>query len=445
MLNRITTKIVSRLFAAFAIILSLIMLATIFIDLSLKNTQFSQMESIMSEYEDTVQETNLSSQILGIKNGVLFLFQNNQSMHSLDIEQYIATDWQTIDSVNEKEIVASNTGDPFSYIYILKHPQETGTLIGLKLVNATFFGNSDIYRYLLIILIFLIVFVTPIILWSGYQITKPIIKLKKDALAVANGDYNRTFTLKTHDEIEELSNAMEYMKKQLENKQELQQEFIAGISHDFKTPLAVIESSIEVLADKLVSEDEQAEYYTVITNEIKRLDTLVNTILDLSMMQEGLYPFHFAPLSLDNTLLNTIESVQILAQEKDAKILFDADNHYRIIADESAITRVFYNFLDNAIKHSPQHNTVEINIMSYHNTLTIQFKNHGEPLTAEEKDNIWNQYYKSNKSSGSGLGLAIAKYILDSHEFTYDVVSNKTSTAFSIHIPEAKYTDKKTP
>ncbi|WP_171014964.1 HAMP domain-containing sensor histidine kinase [Culicoidibacter larvae] len=445
MLNRITTKIVSRLFAAFAIILFLIMLATIFIDLSLKNTQFSQMETVMNEYKDDVTESNLPSQILGIKNGVLFLFQNNQSMHSLNVSQYIATDWQTIDGVTEKEIVASNTGDPFSYIYILKQPQATGTLIGLKLVNATFFGNSDIYRYLLIILLFLIVFVTPIILWSGYQISKPIIKLKKDALAVANGDYNRSFTLKTHDEIEELSNAMEYMKKQLENKQELQQEFIAGISHDFKTPLAVIESSIEVLADNLVSEDEQAEYYNVITNEIKRLDTLVNTILDLSMMQEGLYTFHYAPLSLDNILMTTIESVQILAQEKGVTLRFNTDNQYRIIADETAITRVFYNFLDNAIKHSPKNSNVEINVSSSHKTLTIQFTNYGDPLTAEEKDNIWNQYYKSNKSSGSGLGLAIAKYIMDNHEFTYDVFSNKKATTFSIHIPEAKYTNKKTP
>lgn len=293
----------------------------------------------------------------------------------------------------------------------------------------TFEDSQDISQYLRIIYLVLIaifllalILCIPFISYLGKKFTKPILLLKKASQEIARGDLNTKITINTGDEIQELSESLNTMAYSLNKKYQLQRDFIANVSHDFRTPLSVIRSYSEVIKDGLVNEEEAKKYSTEIINEVDRLNGLVINIMELSKFQSG-------KLTLNKTVFNIAELLSQcrdkfipVAKQKNIDLILKGEDE-EILGDKDFLFRVLFNFIDNAIKFSPRGKSVYLNVSSLDKSVKISVTDEGIGIEKEMLKDVWTRYYKHAKSGGMGMGLAICSEILKLHNFKYGVES----------------------
>jgi signal transduction histidine kinase len=288
-------------------------------------------------------------------------------------------------------------------------------------------------------LIFLIAIIisVPAAAYIGKKITKPILKLDKASLDITNGHFDIDVSVDTNDEIEELSKSIKYMAETLERKNTLQREFVANVSHDFKTPLSVIRNCSEAIYDNIIDENLKKSYLVDIMGEVDRLNLLVVDILQLSKLQGGMDILEKKYFNLYEFLLSFENTFKLLAANKGIQLYITTPN-IEICGDVKYLFRVVYNFIDNAVKFGDDNSKVEVNACKTFEGVKVSVKNHGRVIDQSVINDIWDRYYKSSESGGMGLGLAICSEILKLHGFKYGVQSNEEGvTEFFFIVPES--------
>lgn len=336
-------------------------------------------------------------------------------------------------SFKDKGIFKSGMGSEFLYY---KLQTEKGDIIVFQ--NNKY--SSDYLKVVYIILVFIFLFAMllsiPLISYIGKKFTKPILKLEKIASSLAKGNFDIDFNIKTKDEIETLSNSLMKMASDLKKKYQLQRDFIANVSHDFKTPLSVIRSYSEAVKDGLVDEKITIKYSEEIIKEVDRLNSLVMDLLQLSKLQDGVYSLNKQNINLPSFVNECVRLLSPIAYEKNISIVTHVKS-CEIYADEKYLQRVLYNFIDNAIKFSPQNSKIEILTYDETNNIKLSVKDYGIGIESNLLEDIWDKYYKNSKSGGMGLGLPICREILKMHGFEYGVSSSKElGTEFYFVIPK---------
>lgn len=266
----------------------------------------------------------------------------------------------------------------------------------------------------------------PFISYMGKKFTYPILKLQQASNEIANGNFNIYIDISTKDEMEDLSFSLKNMASKLEKKHSMQRDFIANVSHDFKTPLSIIRNYSEAIIDGLIDADESKKYSKEIIEEVDKLNVLVLDILELSKLQEGAYKLDKSYFSLYTFLSSCINKFIYKAQNKNIimNLNFQIDNkEIYVYADKVALERVLYNFIDNAIKFSTVNSIIEISSKYNNDDIIVSVKDNGFGIEEKMLDEIWNRYYKHSKSGGMGLGLPICSEILKLHNFEYGVKS----------------------
>ena len=203
--------------------------------------------------------------------------------------------------------------------------------------------------------------------------------------------------------------------------EQMRKDFIANVSHEFRTPLTLIKGSIEAIIDGTVYREEEVKNYNLrILKETRGLERLVSDLLQLSQLQSGKMNLNLDELDLTTMVEDVIKSMQIIASPKNIQLSLSANKILPpIIGDYDRIRQLLIILIDNAIKHSP--NGTQVNISLYESYLAyIQINDHGQGIPANEIPLIWDRFYKVDKSAdslqgGSGLGLAIAKHIVELH------------------------------
>lgn len=289
--------------------------------------------------------------------------------------------------------------------------------------------------YIVLVLVFLlsIIFSIPLISIVGKKLTNPILKLKGASKEIANGNFDVETYVDTGDEIQDLSMSIKTMAQELHKKYSLQKSFIANVSHDFRTPLSIIRNYSEAIYDDIIDEMTKKNYLKDIISEVDRLDILVNDILELSKIKEGVYKFIPVKFNIKYLLEECKNKFEVIAAQKNIKILLKPQDVF-IQADYNLLLRVLYNFIDNAIKFSKDNSKIEIISEIQNLELKISIKDYGQGIKKEMLDNIWDRYYKHRESGGMGLGLVICKEILELHNFKYGVnsVENEGSEFYFI-------------
>ena len=276
-------------------------------------------------------------------------------------------------------------------------------------------------------LIIIIAFITAIIL--SKRITKPIKKISSEAEELAKGKYDEVqFSSSAVKEVSELSESMNYMKTELGKIDSLQKELIANISHDLRTPLTLITGYAEMMQD--LPNEITDENLQVIVDEGKRMTSLVSDALDISKLNAGVTKFNPERIDLIQCINSVMPQYGKLLEAENLKIIIDTgsiDKAY-VMADRTRLLQAIYNLVNNAINYAGEDNTIIIKTEAQGEYISVHIIDHGEGISPESLDNIWDRYYKVDKShkrakAGSGLGLSIVKSVLTQTGAEYGVKS----------------------
>ena len=229
---------------------------------------------------------------------------------------------------------------------------------------------------------------------------------------------------------------------QSERLEQLRRDFVANVSHEFRTPLTVIRGSVEGLVDGMVENGEDIKrYHQRILSETRGLERLVGDLMELSRLQSGKIMIHKNRVHISSLLADLVKSLQTIADQKEIKILYQPESDLpSFLGDYDRLRQLFVIFLDNAIKYSPANTLVWIESrIIENNTLSIIIRDQGYGIAADELPYIWDRFYKvdrSRKGLGTGLGLAIAKHLLELHDGKVSVQSELgKGTEIEIKLP----------
>jgi signal transduction histidine kinase len=294
-----------------------------------------------------------------------------------------------------------------------------------------------VYVVLLFIFISALLLSVPLISFIGKKFTKPILKLEKVASSLSRGDFDTDCRVDTGDEIERLSNSLAQMAVELKKKYKLQRDFIANVSHDFKTPLSVIRSYSEAINDGLIDKNDTAKYSGEIIKEVDRLNSLVMDLLQLSKLQDRGDSLNKDFFDLPELVQECVNQFKPLIMRKQIDITISVES-VEIYADRKYMQRVLYNFIDNAVKFSHENSKIEVTALLVNDCLKLSVKDYGMGIEEHLLEDIWDKYYKNAQSGGMGLGLPICREILNMHGFEYGVTSFlENGTEFYFLIPKA--------
>lgn len=303
-------------------------------------------------------------------------------------------------------------------------------------VNPAVSTLKDQLVYISIIVVILTIIVA---LSVGYLISSPINKMTKSAKMFADGRRDIVFDGKGYQEIEELNNTLNYAVAELKKTEELQKELLANISHDLKTPITLISGYAELIKD--MPEENNPENLQLIIDECKRLNALVNDLLDLSRLQSKTIVFNNSNFSITNLIKEIVDRQQAFFEGNGFAIKHYYEKEEFVNADANRISQVIYNFITNAINYSGDSNEIIIKEEKLNNKLRISVQDFGIGIAESDIDLIWNRYYRVDKthqrnSIGTGLGLSIVKEILEYYNLNYGVVSEQgRGSVFYFDIP----------
>ncbi len=223
-----------------------------------------------------------------------------------------------------------------------------------------------------------------------------------------------------------------------ERLEQLRRDFIANVSHEFRTPLTVIKGSLEALADGTVSEpDAVKRYMSRLSAETRALERLVEDLMDLSRLQAEQISLRMEPVCLPELLAEVVKGMQEIADRKGVRIRLEAEETAPALrGDYDRLRQLFVIFLDNAVKYAPEGTTVTLSVDG-ENRVTV--RDQGEGIPADALPYIWDRFYQADRSregAGTGLGLAIAKRLIALHGGTVAAESEPGSgTAFTVSFP----------
>lgn len=224
--------------------------------------------------------------------------------------------------------------------------------------------------------------------------------------------------------------------KPVEETFEKQKQFISDASHELKTPLAVIEANADVLSDKVGD----SKWISYIQNEVQSMNKLVNDLLVLAKM-ENVKNTNYQKFDLSKEVQMSVAVFESMIFEKKINLETNIKDGIEFVGEREDIKQVVSILLDNAIKHTNENNKVIINTNKDKNDIEIEVKNQGAPIPDDEKDKIFERFYRVDKARNRnekryGLGLAIAKGIVDKYHGTIEVNCKDGFTSFIIKIKQ---------
>lgn len=321
-------------------------------------------------------------------------------------------------------------------------------------------------RFLLMIMAIASIAAAVLIYFLAHRVTRPIMELARLSEKMSRQDFSAHYTGDSEDEIGALGNAMNIMSKNLEQTigelktannelkrdvetktrlAERQQEFVANVSHELKTPIALIQGYAEGLKDGLCTDDAaRDEYCGVILEEAKRMNTMVHSLMNLSAIEQGKDAPDYAAFALDEMTEAVVQRSEILIRQKNASVETDIPKGTYVWADAYKIEEVIVNYLNNALHHLGEPGMISLYTENAGGAL-IRFHvmNSGEPIPEADLDRIWEKFYKVDKAhtrayGGSGLGLSIVKAIADAHHQRCGVKNTLSGVDFWIELEKVR-------
>ena len=239
--------------------------------------------------------------------------------------------------------------------------------------------------------------------------------------------------------ISELKSANNQLQKDIEQKEKIEDmrnEFLGNVSHELKTPIALIQGYAEGLKEGVNDDPESREFYCdVIMDEAGKMNVMVKNLLALNQLEFGNDEVQFERFDIVRLVKGVVASCEILVQQAGASVDFVADECLYVWADEFKTEQVVRNYLTNAIHHVENEKRIEVRIIADSGKARISIFNSGKPIPEEDIPKLWDKFYKVDKAhtreyGGNGIGLSIVKAIMESFHQKYGVQNFENGVAF---------------
>ncbi|SDZ04753.1 sensor histidine kinase [Tindallia californiensis] len=246
------------------------------------------------------------------------------------------------------------------------------------------------------------------------------------------GQLGMSFQQLTH-ELDQTIQALQMELDKEKNLEKLRKQFVARVSHELQTPIALIQGYAEALEDGVASTEEEAkEYLETIQEESHQMSRIVKDLLDLEQLESGVFRVEQKPLDLKELLEETKDRFQLFFQEKNLQVkIILPKEPVIVIGDYQRLEQVMYNLLKNALNHSYQGGILSLALERKEKKAKVTVFNTGDPIPEEKISLIWESFYRGDdRRAGNGLGLAIVKSVLDLHDSDYGVENKENGVAF---------------
>ena len=295
------------------------------------------------------------------------------------------------------------------------------------------------------------------------QFTKPIEDMDKAANQMSHLDFDMKVPTGSDDElgrlgnsinelsskleltISELKTANNELQKDIEQKvqiDEMRKEFLSHVSHELKTPIALIQGYSEGLKDNILDDEESKEFYCdVIADEAKKMNRMVQKLLTLNQIEFGNNQVNMERFDITEMIRNMVESSKILVEKQGVTIIFD-EPEMHVWADEFMIEEVVNNYLSNARNHVTDGGIIKVSYCQNGNNLRVKVFNTGNHIPQEDIDKLWVKFYKVDKArtreyGGSGIGLSIVEATMKAHGRDYGVDNVEGGVEFYFEVESA--------
>jgi signal transduction histidine kinase len=240
--------------------------------------------------------------------------------------------------------------------------------------------------------------------------------------------------------ITELKNANYELQQDIDKKNELDEmrrDFISNVSHELKTPIALIQGYAEGLSEGINDDDAESRqfYCEVIMDEAAKMNNMVKKLLTLNQLEFGKSDMTMERFNIVDMVKNYIKSAEILARQKNVTVRMEEYPDIYVWADEFKTEEILQNYYSNAINHVAGEMIIEIKLQLIENHVRISVFNTGTPIPEDSIKHIWDKFYKVDKArtreyGGSGVGLSIVKAIMDSMHQQYGVINYDNGVEF---------------
>ncbi|MBD1582553.1 ATP-binding protein [Pseudoalteromonas sp. S16_S37] len=285
----------------------------------------------------------------------------------------------------------------------------------------TLFAKQQQQQFILIALIALLVTVILAVPFSKYLV-KPIVLLRKNAKVLAQGNYDAQVDIHSKDELGLLARDMNRLADTLAQNQSARQQWIADISHELRTPIAVIRAEIEGMIDGVIPTE--TEQLMSLNEEIQRLTRLVDDLHQLSLSDKGALTYNMAQHNLYDLLSRTFAKSRHLIDAKHLAFSLQCNEHLEIECDEQRLGQLFDNLLQNTLRYTDsseqQPGTLDVKVLQQDGVTSICWQDSAPSVPQSQLEKLFDRLYRvegarSRAAGGSGLGLAICQSIVQAH------------------------------
>ena len=446
-----------------------------------KQSALKSVYEIVNDYYNNGEVGDLATELekIAIKNNFDILIRDDQNVNVYTSNKDF---FSTLGQMNEMtsrfntgdgEIIEENrdfvisrikdTKNGLTYI-LLAATLDNGYLLYIRIpINSIQESVKISNNFLYMMAGFAILIAAVIVSYVTRKFTDPILELNSIAKKMANLDFSHKYrTTDTDDEINNLGKSINLMSDKLEKtiKQlretnielekdieekskldEMRKSFISDVSHELKTPIALIQGYSEGLLENVNSDEESRKFYAeVILDETNKMDRLVKQLLELMKLEYGKREFNDTEFNIVEVEKEVIRKSKVMLEEEKVEIEFNTPEEIEVIADDFYIEQVVTNYMTNAIKHVEEvngkklikiENTVDVD----KNKVRVKVFNTGKQIPEEHLNRIWNRFYKidasrNRKDGGTGIGLAFVKAIMNNYKNNYGVINKDDGVEF---------------
>lgn len=399
------------------------------------------------------EKNNLSYLIVDEMNSKVFTNVHDMDMLERQLAGYLLNqaqkDSKILDSTDAYQLTRSkNPWNKEEYIEMWG-AFEDGSRFLIRSPIESIRESADISnRFLAMIGSFMVVICAVLIWYFSKKLTDPILELAALSERMANLDFEAKYTSggkneignlgdnfnrmseKLESTISELKSANNSLLKDIEQKEKLEQmrnDFLGNVSHELKTPIALIQGYAEGLKEGVSEDAESREFYCdVIMDEASKMNQMVRNLLALNQLEFGNEEVEFERFDLTAVIQGVLQSMEILAQQDEIQVIFRQQESVYVWADEFKVEQVIRNYVSNAFHHAGLEKVIEVKIQIRGDKAKTTVFNTGTPISEEDTRHIWDKFYKVDKAhtreyGGNGIGLSIVKAIMESFHQKYGV------------------------
>lgn len=442
------------------------------------NTFFSNNEYSIEEFKGELEKISINNNfeiLIKTGDGITTIYNTNK-----DYLGVIKDFNRLVKGINDKDLEVLEENGKFD----IKKVRDTGNNINYLMLSGTLDNGYMLFiripitsiqesvrisnKFLYSIAIFVILLGGIVVSYVSRKFTKPILELNNIAKKMSNLDFSQKYQGATNDEneidtlgqsINTLSQKLETTIKQLratnrelekdvEQKSklnEMKNSFISDVSHELKTPIALIQGYSEGLLENVNTDEESRKFYAeVILDEANKMDKLVKQLLELMKLEYDMREFDNKSFDIIELEKEIVRKSQVMLEERNIEVKFDSVEPINVIADDFYIDQVITNYITNAIKHVEEVSGEKIiriknEIIPDTNKVRVSVFNTGKNIAEEDLERIWNRFYKVDESrnrndGGTGIGLSLVKAIMNNYGNNFGVINRDTGVEFFFEI-----------